>query len=98
MGNIIQPGQTRKIKLVNLGMVEDGESQLLGDITVEKERLMLTEQEKRNLDKAQLQVSQLVEDLRQLIKTDNDLLFELGMDMVNVAVELEKKLKRLNKP
>jgi hypothetical protein len=32
------------------------------------------------------------------MKTDNDLLFELGMDMVNVAVELEKKLKRLNKP
>jgi hypothetical protein len=31
------------------------------------------------------------------MKTDNDLLFELGMDMVNVAVELEKKLKRLNK-
>lgn len=58
---------------------------------------MLTEQEKRNLDKAQLSASQLVEDLRQLMKTDNDLLFELGMDMVNVAVELEKKLKRLNK-
>jgi hypothetical protein len=59
---------------------------------------MLTEQEKRNLDKAQLSASQLAEDLRQLMKTDNDLLFELGMDMVNVAVELEKKLKRLNKP
>jgi hypothetical protein len=58
---------------------------------------MLTEQEKRNLDKAQLSASQLVEDLRQLMKTDNDLLFELGMDMVNVAVEIEKKLKRLNK-
>jgi hypothetical protein len=28
------------------------------------------------------------------MKTDNDLLLELGM--VNVAVELEKKLKRLN--
>lgn len=59
---------------------------------------MLTDQEKRNLDKAQLSASQLVEDLRQLMKTDNDLLFELGIDMVNVAVELEKKLKRLNKP
>ncbi len=58
---------------------------------------MLTDQEKRNLDKAQLSSSQLVEDLRQLMKTDNDLLFELGVDMVNVAVELEKKLKRLNK-
>jgi len=58
---------------------------------------MLTEQEKRNLDKTQLSASQLVEDLRHLMKTDNDLLFELGMDMVNVAVELEKKLKRLNK-
>jgi hypothetical protein len=58
---------------------------------------MLTEQEKRNLDKAQLSASQLVEDLRQLMKTDNDLLFELGMDMVNVAVELEKKLMRINK-
>jgi hypothetical protein len=31
------------------------------------------------------------------MKTDNDLLFELGMDMVNVAVEIENKLKRLNK-
>jgi hypothetical protein len=31
------------------------------------------------------------------MKTDNDLLFELGMDMVNVAVEIKNKLKRLNK-
>lgn len=58
---------------------------------------MLTEQEKRNLDKAQLSASQLVEDLRALMKTENDLLFELGMDMTTIAVELEKKLKRLNK-
>ncbi len=58
---------------------------------------MLTDQEKRNLDKAQLSASQLVEDLRALMKTENDLLFELGMDMTTIAVELEKKLKRLNK-
>jgi hypothetical protein len=59
---------------------------------------MLNEQERRNLDKSELSASQLVEDLRQLMKTtNNDLLFELGMDMLNVAVELEKKLKRLNK-
>lgn len=58
---------------------------------------MLTEQEKRNLDKAQLSASQLVEDLRALMKTENDLLFELGLDMTTIAVELEKKLKRLNK-
>ncbi len=58
---------------------------------------MLTDQEKRNLDKAQLSASQLVEDLRTLMKTENDLLFELGMDMTTIAVELEKKLKRLNK-
>lgn len=58
---------------------------------------MLTDQEKRNLDKAQLSASQLVEDLRNLMKTENDLLFELGMDMTTIAVELEKKLKRLNK-
>jgi hypothetical protein len=58
---------------------------------------MLTEQEKINLDKAQLSASQLVEDLRKLMRTDDELLFERGMDMFNVAVELEKKLKRLNK-
>ena len=58
---------------------------------------MLTDQEKRNLDKAQLSASQLIEDLRALMKTENDLLFELGMDMTTIAVELEKKLKRLNK-
>ena len=58
---------------------------------------MLIDQEKRNLDKAQLSASQLVEDLRNLMKTENDLLFELGMDMTTIAVELEKKLKRLNK-
>lgn len=58
---------------------------------------MLTDQEKRNLDKAQLSASQLVEDLRALMKTENDLLFELGMDMVSVAEQLENKLKRLSK-
>jgi hypothetical protein len=58
---------------------------------------MLTEQEKQNMDKAVLSAAQLVEDLKVLTKTDNDLLFELSMDMIAVASELEKKLKRVNR-
>jgi hypothetical protein len=58
---------------------------------------MLTEQEKQNMDKAVLSATQLVEDLKVLTKTDNDLLFELSMDMIAVASELEKKLKRVNR-
>lgn len=55
----------------------------------------MTEQEKEHIIKAMDSVGFAISDLRAIVSSDNVLLAEHAMDMLEVLYKLENKLKRI---
>ena len=56
---------------------------------------MPSKQDKENIIKAGQTADLLVQDLRSLVRSDDLLLSELALEMVEWAVKIEQRLKRL---
>lgn len=56
---------------------------------------MLSNHDQGNVSKASKTVSIFVQDLRNLIKADDPLLAEMGIEILKVAVQIEQTIKRI---
>jgi hypothetical protein len=59
---------------------------------------MLTDQERENVMKASQTANLLVQDLQAMVKSDNLLLSDLALDLLEVVVRVEQRLKRTSSP
>lgn len=57
---------------------------------------MLNANDKENLIKSSQTANLLVKDLRDLVKADNPLLAEIGIEILQQAVQIEQRLNRID--
>ncbi len=57
---------------------------------------MLNANDKENLDKSSQTANLLVKDLRDLVKAANPLLGEIAIEILQQAVQIEQRLKRID--
>lgn len=62
----------------------------------EKGQNMLSEQDQERVAKASQTASLMVGDLRDIVRADDPLLAELGMDLLKQAVQIEVRMKRIS--
>lgn len=57
---------------------------------------MLNANDKENLVKSSQAANLLVQDLRDLVKSENPLLAEISIEILQLAVQVEKRLNRID--
>jgi hypothetical protein len=57
---------------------------------------MINSQDKKNLEKSTHAANFLVQDLLELTKSDNPLLADIAQELLQQAIQIELRLKRIN--
>ena len=61
----------------------------------EKNMTMLNARDREEVIKSSQTANLLVQDLRELVKSENPLLADVAMEILKLAVDVEQKLKRI---
>ncbi len=70
----------------------------LNNITLQdiKEIKMFSDNDKRNVEMTSQAASLLVQNIQGLVKSNNPLLAEIGLEILQQAVQIEQRLERVN--